>query len=467
MPKIPLLNAKYQARMLEDDQNFFLVAEQRGAGMMEGVYGTPGLSVFATSSSGGEGRCGRVVKGVLYCVFGDSFYSVSTSGTMSREGTLLTSSGVCYIEDNGLEVAVFDGTYGYIYTISTGIFAQITDTDFHYPGSLSFLDGYFIGHDPDTQQFGISGLYTGSVWAALDFASAEGRPDNVLRTLTSHREVWLFGAETTEPFYNSGAAAFPIERISGAFIEHGILAPASALVLDNTPIWLSFDPRTGEKLVVRSSGYTPQIVNDAFMSYQLDQMTTLDDARAYGYIEFGQTFYVLVFPTEGKTFALNLKTNLWHKMASFPESGRHRGNWFVSFSGKNLVGDYENGAIYEMSMNILDEAGEEIVRRWTMGEASGEDGNKLFHHDLIVKLETGLTADTETESMMMMDYTDNGGKTWSNERLLSAGLIGHYEGELRAKRLGCARRRHYRLKTSASRKWGILGVNLKASPGVS
>jgi hypothetical protein len=280
--------------------------------------------------------------------------------------------------------------------------------------------------------------------------------------------LWLFGANTTEVFYNSGASAFPIERISGAFIEHGILAPASALVLDNTPIWLSFDNRTGERLVVRASGYSPQIVTDDFMSYQLDQMTTLSDARAYGYMEGGHTFYVLTFPTENKTFCMDLKTNLWHRRASFPENGRHRADWCVSFAGKTLVGDYQNGKIYEMSQNILDDDGEEIQRAWTIGESAGEDGNRLFHHELIVKLETGLTATTETNPKLMLDYTDNGGKAWSDERLLGSGLIGTYdEGDVRAKRLGSARRRHYRLKTSASRKWGILGVNLKASPGTN
>jgi hypothetical protein len=463
MARIPLLGAKYQPRMAEDDMNFFFVAEQRGAGIMEAVYGTPGLLTWKDPGYVGQGRCGKIIQGILYFVVGNRFYSCTTAAVCTQHGTIGTTTGPCYIEDNGTQIMLVDGAAGYIYTIATSVFAQITDADYLWFGSLAYLDGYFIGHDPDSGQFGISASYDGTTWDALDFASAEGRPDNILQSLTAHRELWLFGTNTTEVFYNSGASSFPIERLSGGFIEHGILAAESAVLIDNTPLWLASDPKTGERLFVRASGYTPQIVCDDFMSYQLDHMTTVSDAKAYGYSEGGHTFYVCNFPTENKTFVYDLKTGQWHRRASFPVNGRHRGNWYVNFAGKHLVGDFENGIIYEMSLDIYDEDGTEIQRAWTLSEVRSTEW--VFHSELVVELETGLVAASETDPQLMLDYTENGGKTWSSERQISVGTVGRYTGEVRARRLGRARCRAYRIKVSASRKWGILGVDLRAGTG--
>lgn len=463
--KIPLLGARFQPRMIDGDQNFFWIGETRGSGLSEGIYGTPGLNIVASCGSAGMARAAKVVKNILYFVTGNKFYSCDTAWTITELGTLSTSTGVCYIEDNGTQIMVWDGGHGYIYTIATLTFAEISDTDFVYGGGGGFLDGYFIGFDPDTQVFGISNLYDGTAWDALDFASAEGRPDNVLRILTHHREAWMFGVDSTEIYYNSGNATFPIERISGGFIEHGILAPATAIILDNTPFWLSSDTKTGERLFVRASNYAPQIITDDFMAYQLDHMTTVSDAIAYGYIEGGHAFYVVTFPTENKTFCFDLKTQLWHKRASWPDSGRHRANWHVYYNGKHVVGDYNSGDLHEMSMDIYDENGNEIIRKWTFPEVASPENQPIFHHELTVILETGLEATTETEPMIMLDYTENGGKTWSSERQLSAGEVGDYVNLARAKRLGKSRRRAYRISVSSDRKWGLLGMNLRASAG--
>jgi hypothetical protein len=68
----------------------------------------------------------------------------------------------------------------YIYNVSTLVFGQITDVDFPGAGSVGYLDGYFVFNEPDSQKFWVTSLLDGTSIDPLDFASAEGYPDNVV-----------------------------------------------------------------------------------------------------------------------------------------------------------------------------------------------------------------------------------------------------------------------------------------------
>jgi hypothetical protein len=51
-----------------------------------------------------------------------------------------------------------------------------------------------------------------------------------------HREIWLFGNNTTEIWINIGDPDFPFQRIQGAFLEIGCAAPYSVAKADNSLI---------------------------------------------------------------------------------------------------------------------------------------------------------------------------------------------------------------------------------------
>jgi hypothetical protein len=53
-----------------------------------------------------------------------------------------------------------------------------------------------------TGQFQAGGLYAGSAWDALDFATAEGLPDNLISLIASQRELVLGGDKSIEIWFN-------------------------------------------------------------------------------------------------------------------------------------------------------------------------------------------------------------------------------------------------------------------------
>jgi hypothetical protein len=143
------------------------------------------------------------------------------------------------MSDNGIQLFVACNPAGYIYNSVTGGFGQISDPDFPGAVTVGYLDGYFVFNEPDSQRVWVTQLLDGNSIDPLDFASAEGATDNLLALIVDHREVWLYGTNSVEVWYNeAGSADFPLARINGAFNEIGCAAVYSVAKLDNGLFWL-------------------------------------------------------------------------------------------------------------------------------------------------------------------------------------------------------------------------------------
>ncbi len=178
--------------------------------------------------------------------FGDYLYVASGGELYRADGNYNTSflgyidgSGPVSMVDNGEQLFIACNPSAFIYNASTGVFGQITDPDFPGAVTVGYLDGYFVFNQPNSQRFWVTSLNDGTQIDPLDFASAEGNPDDVVALNVNHREVWLFGTSTVEVWYNAGLADFPLARIAGAFMEVGCAAPYSVAKLDNSVLIIS------------------------------------------------------------------------------------------------------------------------------------------------------------------------------------------------------------------------------------
>ena len=115
--------------------------------------------------------------------------------------------------DNGTQLMIVDGVNGYIFNFNTSVFVRITDVDFPGADTVTFFNGRFVVNKPNTGQFYISDLYNGLSWDALNFATAESDPDNLVRVIADGGSLILYGDKTTEMWGDTGAADFPYGRI--------------------------------------------------------------------------------------------------------------------------------------------------------------------------------------------------------------------------------------------------------------
>lgn len=472
--KTPILGSSYVARSVNaaDNRMVNLFPEIVPEGGKEPAFlqRAPGLRLLASLGSGPV-RGLWTFGGYGYAVSADKLYQIDSFWVATVKGTV-TGSGPVSMVDNGTQLFIAAGADGFIYNANTDVFAQITDPDFPGATTVGFIDGYFVFNEPNSQKFWVTQLLDGTSVDPLDFASAEGSPDNLVSLIVDHREVWLFGETSVEVWYNAGLPDFPLSRIQGAFNEIGCAAPFSVAKLDNGVFWLGADAR-GRGMVYRANGYVGKRISTHAVEWHIQQYGDLSDAIGYTYQQDGHSFYVLIFPQANTTWVYDLATQAWHERAGWSNGAftRHRSNCQMAFNNEIVVGDFENGNIYAFDLDVYADNG--AIQRWLRSWRALPTGQNTLlrttHHSLQLDCETGvgLVSGQGSDPQVMLRWSDDGGHTWSNEHWTSIGLIGAYGYRAFWRRLGMTRKirdRVYEVSGTDPVKITILGAELRASP---
>jgi hypothetical protein len=440
--------------------NFYVHIDQEGGVSQLSLRGTPGLRVWKDTGYPAEVRGVHKFNSFLYAVVGNRVYRVSNSGTSTLcTGTLETSSGYVSMADNGAQMMIVDGDFGY--TVVSTTVTRITDSGFvSSPETVTSQDSYFLVTWRNSNYVAISDVGDGTSWDATQEFSAQGYSDNVLSVISDHRDLFALGESTFEVFYNSGDTV-PFTRRPGSTQEVGTGAKHSLVKLDNTLFFLSDNYQA-----VRLEGNNPVAKSTRSVDYQIAQYETKSDAIGMPINIEGNAFYVITFPTANKTWCYNAASNFWHQLTSYPNEGRWRGNCAEYFNGKNIVGDYDNGKLYEVDFDTYTD-NSELIRRIRATSAVKNEGKNIFHHQLEIFFEhgVGLITGQGSDPQAMLQYSDDGGHTWSSELWRSAGKIGKYEWRAVWNRLGASRHRNYRLIVTDPVKWVVTGANLEAEIG--
>jgi hypothetical protein len=421
------------------------------------AYGTPGLVLFASLGTG-------IIRGMhafgayIYIVQEGYLFQVDSLGNSVNKGTLDTVAGKVSMADNGTQIMIATGASGYIYNTVTNAFGIISDGD--YPGgdTVTFIDGYFIVNKPSTGQFWISGSYDGTSWDALEFATAESNPDNLIRVFADHSQLILLGDISTEFWSNTGALDFPYSRITS--IEWGLAARWSVAKFDNSIIYLAKN-RMGEVQVVRLQGYTPTIVSTPDIGYLINKYTTTSDASGFAYMHDEHPMYQINFPTAGESWLYDGRSDCWSKLKAYNLS-RHRSEIGVTFNGKAITADYSTGLMYRLDGDTYDDNGSPLI-----SELIGKhvmNGLELFTiSELQVDLQTGsgIASGQGSNPQIMLQVSRDGGNNYGPEKWRAMGPMGKYLVRARWLRLGEGRDFVFKLKIADPVKRAILGAWMK------
>jgi len=469
--KTPILGGEYITRSTNAGANrcINLFAEEVQEGGKEPAFFSrcPGLTKKVTVGTGPIR--GAIKAGAnAYVVSGDKFYKITPSYTVTEKGTVDSGSAAASMAFNGTQVMIVTNPKGYIYNTGTNAFAEITDADFPGAVTVDFLDGYFVFNEDNSQKIWVTSLLDGTAIDPLEFASAEGHPDNIIAIKVSHREVWLFGEDSIEVFYNSGEVDFPLSRIQGAFIETGCAAPASIAKLDNSLFWLGSDAR-GKGLIYRADGYTAKRISNHSVETLIHSFESTIDAIGYSYQQMGHSFYVLTFPSADRTICYDVATGLWHERADYSggEFHQHRSRCMFMFNEQVHVGDRLNGNLYVFDPDNYTDNGKAQVwlRSWRALPAGKNTLKRMIHHQLQVDCEAGVGLSSGQGSLaeVILRWSDDGGHTFGNSHVKSIGRMGETTHKAIWKRLGMSRDRVYELSGSDPVKIIIMGAELRAT----
>ena len=354
----------------------------------------PGLELLATIGSGPIRGVWAFSPqdGVAFVVSGTELYKINNSYAATLLG-VVAGSGPVSMSDNGTQLFIAANGPSYIYNNTTNAFGQITDPDFPGAVTVCYLDGYFVFNEPNSQKLWVTALLDGTSIDPLEFASTEGSPDGLIAVAANFREVWAFGTNSIEVWYDSGATDFPLQRIQGAFNELGCAAPYSVAKMDNGMFWLGRD-RRGQGMVYRANGYTGQRISTHAVEWQIQQYSDISDAIAYTYQQGGHSFYVLTFPSGNATWVYDAATEAWHERAGWVNGDftRHRSNCQMAFNNQIVVGDFENGNLYAFDLDVYADNGsiQKWLRSWRALPTGQNNLKRTAHHSLQLDCESGV-----------------------------------------------------------------------------
>jgi hypothetical protein len=122
---------------------------------------------------------------------------------------------------------------------------------------------------------------------------------------------------------------------------------------------------------------------------------------------------------------------------------------------KLIVQDYESGAISYLSSSHYEDTFAQpdtwpLVSSFTFANGKYNNGKPTFHSLLEVMAETGvgLTTGQGSDPRIMLEMSDDGGRTWRAAPDKSLGAIGKYRSKVRWWKLGMTRDRIYRCTVS-------------------
>lgn len=387
--------------------------------------------------------------------------SVSTAGTGYVNGTY-TNQSLTGGKGNGAVATI---------TVVNNVVANVVITT---PGLA-----YSIG---DLLSANIGGAGTGFLYLvdtvgggafdSLDIATKSGYPDPIVNLIVMHLEIWLVGTQTTEVWYNAGAADFTFQILPGVFIEHGCAAPYSLAKQDLSVYWLSKD-KQGQCIVLMGNNYAAHRISTFAIENEFASYPTIEDAIGFTYQQLGHTFYVLTFPTANKTWVWDESSQLWHERSSFnftaqatipdnPILGRIRANCCCAANGAVLVGDYSNGILWKLDPNTTYE-GEITVPlpRIRSFPHLINDQKRVMYTGFTVDMECGtddVDTDISTNPVVWLRWSDDRGKTYGNYVQQSLGNLGEYLTSIQYNRLGMARDRVFEVSWSAAALTALNGA---------
>jgi len=421
----------------------------------EPVIGCPGGVLFATCGSGPI-RAMVEQSDTLYVVSGDEFYSVDSGGNETLIGggipTGLVSMDVGFDAD---EFAVVIEAAGQIWAFDGTTLTTNTDADALPASGVAATDSLFVFGGLDTTQVFSSELNDPLNYDALDFASAEWKPDYIVTPIEQGGTLYAFGTRTVQAFYYDAGAGFPYSAYKDLKLDVGLAGKRAVCATNETLFFLAHDGSIrrldgATATPIQTPAIHRIIMGDA--ANGLAGWSDLSQTVASAHVWQGHLF--IVFNNPDGCVVFDQTTQLWHERQSYGLDSWRLAQHADAF-GYVLYGDTENGKVYRLASDAYDEDGEilpfEIVTPFAWA------GNLRGCVDqLETVFETGV-CDISLSPVVTMERTRDG-RTWSPAQERSLGAQGDYTTRVRWGVQGQGRCMAWRFRITDACKRACLSV---------
>ncbi len=422
--------------------NMYPQIPQSGALNDRALFGSPGIDPVAEIAKGNSRGSIRFPDRTPYFVIGNRLVSVAENETITDHGFIAGDSDVS-LATNGINICIVDPQgKSYFFAPDTDTLEEITSADFLSFGqarTVAFKDGYYVF--TTLQLFFVSSLKTendGKNFNALDFADAESSPDNIIKVHNNKNQLYILNRDTIEVFQTiitEDPDAFPFTRITGAQIQRGCVSPNSVVEFDTGFTFIGGDINDRPS-IWKVIGSSTQRLSTSSIDQLMHESSEEEifRARVFPYSVDGDIFLVVTVGTH--TFEYNATAS---NLAGSPQwnerqTGVTRGESFATWRaihgvlsyGRIFVGDDRSGKIGALNDKTYTEYGEPI-ERIVSTQPLTELAENIFSHQIELQMQAGQGNDDIEDPQVVFDYSDDGGRSWSNELTRSFGPVGKYE----------------------------------------
>ena len=329
--------------------------------------------------------------------------------------------------------------------------------------SVAYISGVFVGVCQKGQDSFIQ--YSEVLGRSLEY---EFQLDTALTNLTAvssnMRELWCFGANSIEVVSPTGETGNDFfAHVTGAYVNMGCVCKNSIAVHETV---FFFYATNG--VIYAAENYTSlkQISTPALLEMikswgELDTQLDKDSVLGQIYTHAGHTFYMLKFKKFGKTLLYDIITSSWSERET-GNGGEWEGEYVVRRpNGEMIVSSATTDKLYVMDMDVHTDNGLPIRREFVFGTIKNEAKHRMFFYSLTLDVDVGLGPD----DTVMLSWSDDGGYTWTGERMLKLGNYGQYKKKLQFRRLGSSALRTYKVRFSTASRINVLSADMEAEEG--
>lgn len=431
------------------------------------LYGAPGLRPVALLPSAPVRGLYTTSTGRVFAVTSTTLFEIFSGWSYLSRGVVPTGTNPISFSDNGQHMVFSVEGQGRVYDLGANTLAALPTTGPQTWGHFGYVDGYLLVSEPQTRRFWYSAPLDATSWPALNFYSAEARPDIVTSLIVDHRQIVLFGTQSIEIWNSTGDSLSPFARMQSVAIEQGSEAEWSPAALDLTFLWLAGSPR-GQGPVYQLQGYEPQRISTYALEEAMRLMPTVGDARAFTWRQGGHAFYGLDFIAGQQTWLLDRQLGAWTELASLQEDGtltNYPCHVTTPAFGQHLWGDRASGQLY-VTDTTYHRYGMQprLCRRITPHLRKEQDRVRYTKFGLMLEAGVGLDSGLVpgTEPQVMLRTSTDGGATWSYGRWRSAGKIGRYPQQVSWFQLGQARTMAFEVSIADPVKVVLIGATVEA-----
>ena len=196
------------------------------------------------------------------------------------------------------------------------------------------------------------------------------------------------------------------------------------------------------------------------------------DAFCFTYTLQGHKMVHLTFPSVPHSWVFDISTKMWHERESWDENnkslGRWRGNCACEAYNRILVGDFQNGTIWNLDWNAYTEGGN-TMQMLAHSSPVHADKRRVYVKRLELDMEAGVgvTSGQGEAPVVMLRWSKDGGRTWSRlQPPRSMGAKGEFLSRQRWINLGQAYQWVLELVISDPVKRVLIATHGDAKPGM-